>query len=196
MIIMVGLYHKTGHVMTLHHPPWNFLDSSSTLSVSGSRAKTPRFKSRPQHISNWNTDMPMATLPDAWTYGVTARTRWLVSAVCDKVRQHIWSVISISLWLHIQLSNRTCLCQTLCCWDVRRPTNNAQFANIAWKYNKAGGGGWGGGGLYKDEICKSFSPQRAFQSLSWRCNLYMDWKIWKGGGGGGRVSLRQMTKWK
>ena len=97
---------------------------------SATRAEDPRFKFRLArifpgwiHTSNLIISTPLATLPGAWRYRVSAGTGCLMSVYCDWVRWKVWSVASISVWHHIKLSEQICPWDTLaCCWDVKQQT--------------------------------------------------------------------------
>ena len=73
--------------------------STSCLPVSRVRIPlTPGFFPRSSHTSDSKIDTPMATLPDAWHYRVSAGLVGLVSEYCDCVRLKIEFAVSISVW--------------------------------------------------------------------------------------------------
>ena len=56
-----------------------------------------------------------------------------VSVYCDWVRWKIWSAASISVWLHVELSEQIRPWDTLtCCWDVKHPTNKQTPHTFGW----------------------------------------------------------------
>ena len=50
---------------------------------------------------------PVAALPGAWRYRVSAGTGWPESVYCDWVIQKVWSSISVSMWQHVHMSEQT-----------------------------------------------------------------------------------------
>ena len=83
------------------------------------------------HSSDSKIGTPVATLPGAWRYRVSAGTGrpgvsilWLgevESLICN-----------FSVWQHVKLSEQICPCDTLaCCWDIKQPTNK-QILFIGW----------------------------------------------------------------
>ena len=59
--------------------------------------RAPGFFSRSSHTSDLKTGTPVATLPDAWCYRVSAVTGWPVSVYCDWVRWKFWSATYLSV---------------------------------------------------------------------------------------------------
>ena len=101
------------------------------VKASASRAEGPGFESRAgifsgsSHTSDFKIDTPVATLPGAWRYGVSAGTGrpgvsilWLgemESVIC-------------SFYLSVAARKIVCADPSLryllaCCWDVKQPTN-------------------------------------------------------------------------
>ena len=77
-----------------------------------------------RHSNDLKIGTPVATLPGAWCYRVSAGTGCLVSVYCDWVRWKVWSATCISVWQHIKLLMQIHAWYTLtCCWDVKQPTN-------------------------------------------------------------------------
>ena len=81
-----------------------------------------RHFSRLSYTSDFKIGTPVATLPGAWCYRISAGTgRPGVST--------LWlgeiSATSISVWQHVQMCKqiRPWVTQA-CCWDVKQPTNN------------------------------------------------------------------------
>ena len=74
---------------------------------------------------------PVATLPGAWHYRVSAETGWPSVSI-------LWlgemesSICNFSVWQHVKLSEQICPWDTLaCCWDVKQPTK--QSNKPSWK---------------------------------------------------------------
>ena len=89
------------------------------------RAEDPGFESHLRQefsgVKSCQIGTPVATLPGAWHYRVSAGTgRPHVSLLCDWVRWKVWFATYISVWQHIKLSKQICPWDTLaCCCDVK-----------------------------------------------------------------------------
>ena len=99
-----------------------FSSSSFSTSSTASLAEWPRRPPRERKIPGSNpacagifwvescSDLkigtPVATLPGAWRYRVSAGTVGPVSVYCDWVRWKVWSATSISVWQHVKLSSQ------------------------------------------------------------------------------------------
>ena len=69
--------------------------------------------------SDFKIGTPVATLPGAWRYRVSATTGLPVSVCCDWVRWKVWPATFVSVWQHVKLSEQIRPWDTLaCCWDV------------------------------------------------------------------------------
>ena len=85
------------------------------VKASASTAEGPGFESRlrrdfsgSSQTSDLEIGTPVATLPGAWHYRVSAGTGWPGAVYCDWVRWKVWSASSISVWQHIKLSEQIC----------------------------------------------------------------------------------------
>ena len=92
--------------------------------IAGSNSACAGIFSGSSHASDSKIGTPVATLPGAWRYRVSAgtgqpgvSTLWL-----GEVESWIWT--SISVWQHVKLPEQIRPWDTLaCCWDVKQPTN-------------------------------------------------------------------------
>ena len=102
------------------------------VKASALRVEDPGFKSclcrdfsGLSHTSDLKIGTPVATLPGAWRYRVSAGTGWPGVSILWLGEMKIWSATSISVWQHVQLPEQIHPWDTLtCCWDVKQPTNN------------------------------------------------------------------------
>ena len=110
-------------------PVWDRL-TGQVVKTSASGAEDPRIEfrfrqdfPRSSHTSHFKIGTPVATLPGAWYYRVSAGTGqpsvsilWLgeiESLICN-----------FSVWQHVKLLEQIRPWDTLaCCWDVKQPTN-------------------------------------------------------------------------
>ena len=82
------------------------------VKASASRGEDSRFESRlrrgtfpvSSHTSDFKIGTPVATLPGAWRYRVSAGTGRPLSVYCDWVRWKVGSAASVSVWQHAKLS--------------------------------------------------------------------------------------------
>ena len=79
------------------------------VKASASRAENPGFESRlrrdfsgSSHTSDLKIGTPVATLPSAWRYRVSAGTGWPGVSILW-VRWKVWSTTSISVWQHVKI---------------------------------------------------------------------------------------------
>ena len=76
------------------------------------------------HTSDFNIGTPVATLPGAWRYRISAGTGRPGVSILWMGEMESLIATSISVWQHIKLSEQICPWNTLaCCWDVKQPTN-------------------------------------------------------------------------
>ena len=76
--------------------------------------------SRSSHPSNFKIGTPVAALPGAWRYRVSAGNGRPGVSI-----PRVWSAASVIVWQHTQLSEQIRPWDTpACCWDVMQPTNN------------------------------------------------------------------------
>ena len=100
------------------HPPWAQQTWVRLISFTGDP-----FPGRVIPVA-YKTRTPVATLPAAWCYCWEwfARCQYTVPEWDIKVK----SAISISTWMHVQLSEQIRPRDTrACCWDVKQPTNDS-----------------------------------------------------------------------
>ena len=80
------------------------------------------------HTSDLKIGTPVATLPGAWCYRVSAGTGW----PNDWVRWKVWSTTFNPVWQYVKLSEQIHPWDTLaCCWNVKQPTNITRVA-LPW----------------------------------------------------------------
>ena len=81
------------------------------------------------HTNDFKIGTPVATLPVAWRYRVSARTGQPGVSM-------LWlgdTETSISVWQHVKLSEQIRPWDTLaCCWDVKQPTNKNNPSDLPW----------------------------------------------------------------
>ena len=101
------------------------------VKVSTSRSEDPGSDSHLRHGDvSWSCDTsdlkigtPVATLPGALCYRVSAGTGCPGVSIL-LARQKVRSTTSISVWQHVQISEKTCRSDTLaCCRDAKQATN-------------------------------------------------------------------------
>ena len=107
------------------------------VKASASGAEDPGFESRlhrdfsgSSHASDLKIGTPVATLPGAWRYRVSAGTgRPGVSILW--LGEIVWSATCISVWQHVKLSEQIRPWDTLaCCWDAKQPTNKQTMVGL------------------------------------------------------------------
>ena len=107
------------------------------VTASALRAEDPGFESRLHqylsglsHTSDLKIGTPVATLPGAWHYRVSAGTLdGLVSVYCDWVRWKEWSATSVSVWQHGTLSEKIRL------WDTFASVPDTTGWNNGWFFS-------------------------------------------------------------
>ena len=98
------------------------------VKASASRAEDPGFESRLRRdFFGVKIGTPVATLPDAWCYRVSARTGWHgVSILWPGEMESL--VCNFYLIVAARKIEQICPWDTLaCCWDVKQPTNKQPF---------------------------------------------------------------------
>ena len=106
---------------------------SLMVKASASGAEGPGFQSRlrrdfsgSSHTSDFKIGTPVATLPGAWRYGVSAGTGW--PGVSILWLGEVESCIC-NFYLSVAAGKIVCADPTwdtlACCWDVKQPTNKA-----------------------------------------------------------------------
>ena len=83
----------------LRHPP-------PERKIRGSNPACDGIFPDSSHTSDLKIDTPVATLPGAWRYRVSAGTVGPVSVYCDWVRWRVDCATSISVWQHVKLSEQ------------------------------------------------------------------------------------------
>ena len=127
------------------------------VKASASRAEDPEFESRlrrifpgSSHTSDFKIGTPVATLPGAWRYRVSAGTGWpgvsiLWLAETERwickfhlsvaARKIVWAgfATSISVWQRAKLSEQIRPRDTLaCCWDVKQASKQPTTRTTRW----------------------------------------------------------------
>ena len=109
--------------LSVHIRPWDTLaccwddkQATNQQTISGSSL-----------ASDFTFGTPVAALPGAWRYRVSARTGWPgVSTLWPGQKDSL--IYNLSVWQQVQLSEQMRPWDTLaCCWDVKQPTNNNIF---------------------------------------------------------------------
>ena len=92
--------------------------------IPGSNPACAGIFSESSHTSDSKTGTPVATLPGAWRYRISAGTGWPGVSILWLGEEEVWSATSISVWQHVKLPEQICPWDTLAyCWDVKQPTN-------------------------------------------------------------------------
>ena len=112
------------------------------VKVSASRAEDPRFESRLHrdflgpYTSDFKIGTPVATLPGAWCWRVSAGTSWPGVSI-------LWLGEMESLVCNFCLSVAACKIVQIrpwdtlsCCWDVKQPTNKQTVSPPCWPCGK------------------------------------------------------------
>ena len=85
------------------------------------------------HTCDLNIGTPVATLPDAWRYRVSAGTRRPGVSILWLGEMESLTSTSISVWQHVKLSKQIRPWDRLACrWNVKQPTNNNCFRSSAF----------------------------------------------------------------
>ena len=112
--------------------------SASRAENTGLRRFPPPPPSHPIPIESYQWLKNMALQWLSWNApGVIGSVLGLVGPVsvyCDLVRWKVWSATSVSVWLHVILSEQIRPWDTpACCWDVKQPPNK-QVHRSFWLY--------------------------------------------------------------
>ena len=104
--------------LVVRRPPWE-------RKIPGSNPACAGIFSGSSHTSDLKVGTPVATLPGAWRYRVSAGTgRPSVSVLCLGEMESLICNFYL-VWQHVKLSEQIHPWDTIaCCWDVKQPTNN------------------------------------------------------------------------
>ena len=106
--------------------------SASGTEDSGFESRLRRDSSGSSHTSDLKIGIPVATLPGAWRYRVSAGTGRPGVSILWLGETESLAAASFSVWQHVQLSAQIHPWDTLaCCWDdSNQPTNKSLYIGI------------------------------------------------------------------